>query len=132
MKKIFLLLISFVVYAHCIAQRYDETRTYDIIGLANGDEIRECLIEGLPFLLIGLLLLFYNIKRLQLATKENKEEKGSWSGCLALILIGIAIIIMLPLLAWIEAVFVSVYSILAVMAIIIFIIILIWEWVKSH
>ena len=108
MKKIFLLLISSIIYTHCIAQRYDGKRTYDIIGLANENEIGECLIKGIPFLLIGLILLCYNIKCSQIAMKENKEEKGSWSGCLSLILIGIAVLIMLPLLAWIEAVFVSI------------------------
>ena len=41
--------------------------------------------------------------------------------------IGIAVLIMLPLLAWIEAVFVSIISILAVIGIII----LIWEWIKK-
>lgn len=127
MKKIFLLLISSIIYTHCIAQRYDGKRTYDIIGLANGNEIGECLIKGIPFLLIGLILLCYNIKRSQIAMKENKEEKGSWSGCLSLILIGIAVLIMLPLLAWIEAVFVSIISILGVIGIII----LIWEWIKK-
>ena len=88
MKKIFLLLISSIIYTHCIAQRYDGKRTYDIIGLANENEIGECLIKGIPFLLIGLILLCYNIKCSQIAMKENKEEKGSWSGCLSLILIG--------------------------------------------
>ena len=59
MKKIFLLLISSIIYTHCIAQRYDGKRTYDIIGLANENEIGECLIKGIPFLLIGLILLCY-------------------------------------------------------------------------
>ncbi|MCR8912098.1 hypothetical protein NW211_08805 [Barnesiella sp. ET7] len=127
MKKIFLLLTNFIIYTHGIAQCYDEKRTYDVIGLAKGNEISECLIKGLPFLLIGLFLLCYNIKYSQIAKKENKEEKGSWSGCLSLILIGIAVLIMLPLLAWIEAILVSIISILAVLGIII----LIWGWIKK-
>ena len=85
MKKIFLLLISSIIYTHCIAQRYDGKRTYDIIGLANENEIGECLIKGIPFLLIGLILLCYNIKCSQIAMKEYKEEKCSWTGCLSLI-----------------------------------------------
>lgn len=119
--------ISLYLSIPALAQRYDNTRTYDIIGLADGDEISDCLGKGMPFLLIGLLILLICIYRSKQAVKEKGEDKGSWWGCLSLILIGVGIIIMLPLLAWIEAIVVSVISILAIVAIVYFI----WEWITK-
>lgn len=127
MKKVFLFLISSIICTYAVAQHYDGIRSYDIIGLADGNEIIECLIKGLPFLLIGLVLFLFNIKRSKIADKENKQEKGSWSGCLSLIFIGIAVLIMLPLLSWIEAIVVSIISVLAVLGVII----LIWELIRK-
>ena len=111
----------------CVAQRYNDTRTYDIIGLPDGEEISDCLGKGMPFLLIGLVIFFVCIRRSKQAMKENKEDKGSWWGCLGLILIGIGVIIMLPLLAWIEAVIVFLISILAIAGAVY----LIWKWISS-
>ncbi len=118
MKRVLLIFYTILFNTFCWAQRYDGTRTYDVIGLANGDEISDCIEKGLPFLIIGLIILYICIKNSKQATKESREEKGSWWGCLSLILIGIAIIIMLPLLAWIEAIAVSIISILAIVAIV--------------
>lgn len=105
----------------CWAQRYDGTRTYDVIGLSDREKIGDCIVEGSPFLVIGLIIFYISIKNYRQAIKENREEKGSWLGCLSLILIGTSIIIMLPLLAWIEAIAVSIISILAIVAVVILI-----------
>lgn len=127
MIRVLVLFCLSFFYGHCWAQRYDGMRTYDIIGLANGEEISDCISKGLPFLVVGLIIFYICIKKSKLAIKENREEKGSWWGCISLILIGISIIIMLPLLAWVEAVTVSIISLLAIVAIIF----LIWKWITK-
>ncbi len=128
MKRILSLFCTTFFNTLCQAQRYTRTRTYDVVGLADGEEISDCIEKGLPFLIIGLITLYICIKNSKQATKENREEKGSWWGCLSLVLIGIGIIIMLPLLAWIEAVTVSIINILAIVAIVF----LIYEWIKNN
>ena len=111
----------------CFSQRYRSERSYDIIGLANGDEISDCLEKGLPFFLIGLAILLICVANIRQEEKEGRENKGSWWGCFSFILIGIGAIIMLPLLAWIEAVVVSIVGVLTVGVILY----CIWEWVTK-
>lgn len=127
MKRIFVAFSGLVLCICSMAQRYSPERSYDVIGLAGGDEISDCLTKGLPFLLIGLLILFACIKDVKKAEKEKKEAKESWFGCLGLVLIGISVIIMLPLLAWIEAIVVSIIGILFFVAIIF----LIYNWITK-
>lgn len=127
MKRIFVAFLGLVLCICSMAQRYSPERSYDIIGLAGGDEISDCLTKGLPFLLIGLLISFICYKGIKKAEKEKKEAKESWLGCLGLVLIGISVIIMLPLLAWIEAIIVSIIGILFFVAIIF----LIYNWITK-
>lgn len=51
MKNLILTLYFLVFPVLCFAQRYYSERSYDIIGLADGNEIRDCLVKGLPFFL---------------------------------------------------------------------------------
>ena len=127
MKRLLFTSACLICCILCTAQRYSDTRSYDIIGLSGGEEISDCLGKGLPFLLVGLVIFFICFLRSRQAIKENREDKGSWWGCLSLILIGIGIIIMLPLLAWIEAIVVFLISILAIAGAIY----LIWEWITK-
>ena len=127
MKRLLFTSVCLTSSMLCTAQRYYDTRTYDIIGLPDGEEISDCLGKGIPFLLIGLVIFFICIQRSKQAMKENKEDKGSWWGCLSLILIGIGVIIMLPLLAWIEAITVSLISIVTIVGVIY----LIWQWITK-
>ena len=67
-------LISLVLYVPVLAQRYD-TRTYNIIGLADGDEISDCLSKGIPFLLVGLTILLICIKHTKQAAEREQRRK---------------------------------------------------------
>ena len=109
-----------------IAQRYDDTRTYDIIGLPDGDEVIECLTMGIPVLLAGLILLFL-LSKFSDKNKDENNNSGWWCGCLSVILIGISIFIMLPLFSWIEAIVVSIVSIVCILGIIV----LIFGWLTG-
>lgn len=75
MNRELALFCLFFLNGHCWAQRYDGMRTYDIIGLANGEDISDCISKGLPFLVAGLIIFYICIKKSKLAIKENREKK---------------------------------------------------------
>lgn len=104
MKNLTLLLYTLVCPSLCLAQYSYSERSYDIIGLAGEDKIKDCLIKGLPFFLIGLTAFLICIYLSKKAVKEKREYKESGLGCISLILMGIGFVLMLPLWAWIEAV----------------------------
>ena len=58
MNRELALFCLFFLNGHCWAQRYDGMRTYDIIGLANGEDISDCISKGLPFLVAGLIIFY--------------------------------------------------------------------------
>lgn len=117
MKRFFAIFCSIFFNILCSAQRSDGTRSYDVVGLPKAEKIIGCIEKGSPFLIIGLIMLYICIKSTKRATRENRKEKDSWWGCLSLILIGVGVIIMLPLFAWIEFVVASIISIVAVVGI---------------
>lgn len=104
MKILILWLYFLVCPISCFAQRYYSERSYNIVGLADRSEIRDCLVKGLPFFLIGLTIFLICIHQSKQAVKEKREYKESRFGCISLILMGIGFILMLPLWAWIEAI----------------------------
>ena len=120
--SILYLFAPFIVFS----QRYSD-RSYDIIGLANGDKISECISNGLPFLILGIIIIFFSLSSSQKEAKEKGQSSGSPWGCLGMILVGVSAIIMLPLLAWIEAATVSIITLLSILAILF----LIWESIKK-
>ena len=62
--KYFVTLISLFLSTPILAQRYDNTRTYDIIGLADGDEIMDALAIGIPLIIVGFLIAsFIKLKK---------------------------------------------------------------------
>lgn len=94
--------LSFFAASRCPAQRYSQERTYDIVGLADGDEIIEALQLGIPLLVIGFLIAYFSMWRK--THKEKQSEKGSTIGCIGIIIIGIGFIVLLPLWTWVEAI----------------------------
>ena len=121
-----MLVALFSTVCHCHAQRYDRTRTYDVIGLPNGEEVWDCICKAFPFILLGLTIIGLQLYG-QKHTAENSEDKGSWWGCLVFVLIGVGVIMMLPLLAWVEAFFVSVVSAFGFIGLLC----LIWMWITG-
>lgn len=96
------------------SSRYND-RSYDVIGLQKGDVVLESILMAIPVIALGLIMMYID-NRLQ------KKEKDSYFGCLGLITICIGIFILLPLLAWIEFIFVNVYMLLIVILVIVLII----------
>ena len=75
MNRILALFCLSFLYEHCWAQRYDGMRTYDIIGLANGEEISDCISKGLPFLVVGLIIFYICIRKSKTSDKRKQRRK---------------------------------------------------------
>lgn len=113
----------------CYPQRYRSERSYDIIGLADGDEIIEALQLGIPLLVIGFLIAYFSMWRK--TNKEKQSEKGSTIGCIGIIIIGIGFIVLLPLWAWVEAIGVTLVSVVIGLGIVFAIVYYIYETMKK-
>ena len=105
------------------AQRYSSERSYDIIGLPEGDEIGDSLKKAIPLLLIGFIIayIFMWSKKAQSANNSSSQNIG----CLGIIIMAIGAFFLLPLLAWVEYIFVNIATVgfaIFIVGIIIFII----------
>lgn len=110
------------------AQRHSDERFYDVVGLADGDEIVDALAKGIPTILIGFLIAYFTIWRKNNEEKEN--GKGFYFGCFGIFLIGIGFLILIPLWTWVEAIAVSAISIVFIIAILVVIVAFIYEKLK--
>lgn len=124
LKKICTLLLLIGVPTLGIAQRYTE-RSYEIIGLADGDEIADALMVGLPLLLVGFLIAY--IFMWGKSDEEKQKGEGSTMGCIGTILMGAGFLCLIPLLAWIEAIGVTVVFVVFVIVIIC----ALWGWLTG-
>ncbi len=113
------------------AQRYSDDRLYDIVGLADSDEIANALTKGIPLILIGFLIAYFTMWRKNNENKENKNNEGSYWGCFGALLIGIGFLVLIPLWTWIEAIATSVVSMISILAIVVAIVIFIHEKLKA-
>lgn len=127
--KVSTVFLSFFVASECAAQRYRPERTYDIVGLADGDEIVNALKIGIPLIIVGLLIMYFSMWRK--ADKEKQGGKGSTIGCIGIIIVGIGFFILLPLWTWVEAIGVTLVSVVFGLAIIFAIIYYIYEALKK-
>ena len=111
------------------AQRYSDDRLYDVVGLADGDEIANALKIGIPLIIVGLLIAYFFMWRK--TDKEKQSETGSTIGCIGIIIIGIGLFVLLPLWTWVEAIGVTLVSIVFGLAIIFAIVYYIYEALKK-
>lgn len=107
------------------AQRYSDDRLYDIVGLADGDEISNALGIGIPLIIVGLLIAYFSMWR----NKDN--EKGSTIGCIGIVIIGIGLFALLPLWTWVEAIGVTLVNVIIGIGIILAIIYYIYKALKK-
>lgn len=124
LKKICTLLLLTGVPVLGIAQRYTE-RSYEVIGLADGDEIADALMVGLPLLLVGFLIAYIFMWRK--SDEEKQKGEGSTMGCIGIIIMGAGFLCLIPLLAWIEAIGVTIVFVVFVIAIIC----ALWGWLTG-
>lgn len=128
-KRISTVFLSFYAVSECAAQRYRPERTYDIVGLPDGDEIADALKTGIPLIIAGLLIAYFSIWRK--TDKEKQREKGSTIGCIGIIIIGIGLFVLLPLWTWVEAFGVTLISVVIGLVIIFAILHYIYEVLKK-
>ena len=90
------------------AQRYDHG--YDVIGFADGEEIKESISSAIPLLITTFIVY-------KLAVKKE-DSHPIWS-ILFIGLIIATLIVLMPLLAYVEAFVVTIVSIISVIVVII-------------
>lgn len=127
-QRLLTLLLAIPSFTTVLATRY-ERRFWEDWGLPSGKEATESLAFGIPILIVGLLLVFLDDKTK--TPDEKKAGKGSSKvGCFGLLLVFIAAIILLPILLWGEAIFVSIINVLVVLALVILVIVKVHDWLK--
>lgn len=109
MKKFLSLSILTLIHFITAAKRSPSKRSYEVIGLPEGDEISSSLETAIPLLIIGFLISYFFMwsKRAQ----KRKNDKTTNIGCLGIIIMGVGVFFLFPLLAWVEFIFVNILSI---------------------
>lgn len=126
MKRVSFTFITLLSTIVCYSQRVHTERSYEVIGLPDGDEVGDSLKIAIPLLAIGLLIAFFYFSGRN--ESEKKDESSFNFGCVGIILIGIGVIFLLPLLAWVEYIFVNIMNIGIFIAVVVFIIFLIYSF----
>jgi len=93
----------------CFAQRRPTERSFEVIGLPDGDEIGNSLKIAIPLIIIGLLIAYIFMWSKTGTDKENNTY--SYIGCLGIIIVAVGAFFLLPLLAWVEYIFTTILSI---------------------
>ena len=126
MKRISVTIISLLSSIVSYSQRVYTERSYEVIGLPDGDEVGDSLKIAIPLLVIGLLIAFFYFSG---RSETEKNDNSTFNfGCVGIILIGIAVIFLLPLLAWVEYIFVNIMNIGIIIAVVVFVIFLIYSF----
>jgi hypothetical protein len=109
MKKIILVTFSILSSIFSFGQRGGSARSYEIIGLAKGDEIADSLKIAIPLLIVGFLIAYIFMWSKNAQSKENNSSTNI--GCLGLVIMAIGAFFLMPLLAWFEFIFVNIMTI---------------------
>lgn len=127
MKKKYLILLSLFICNQLLSQTgYDRGRLYDF-GLPDGKETGDSLVIAIPLLIIGFIICWFTMwSDPNRTTGDNKtKDYLGCGGCLIMVIGGFFLI---PLLAWVEAIFSSALGILVVVGIAIAIITAIYNY----
>jgi len=109
MKNKILTLILLLFTTGLYAQRRYSERSYEVTGLPNGDEIGDSLIIAIPLLLVGFLIAYaftWSKKDIDKASNTSTSI-----GCFGMIIMAVGAFFLLPLLTWLEFIFISIWSI---------------------
>ena len=115
LKRLFSAILMFSIVLCLHAQHgYDSGHLYDF-GLPDGEEVGNSLLKAIPFLVIGFIICWATMWR---KSKQNSSETSYWGcfGCLSMVVGGVFLI---PLLAWVEAIFQSTLTVVIVVGIVI-------------
>lgn len=113
----------------CFSQRYSQERIYDIVGVADGDEVLESLKLGIPLLAVGFLIAYFSMWRKP--DKETQNSSGTAIGCIGLIIMAVGFFMLIPLWTWVEAIGMTLISVAFGLAIIFAIIYFIYNSFKK-
>ena len=104
MKKIIITFSSILLFNYiCFSQRGGTTRSFEIFGLANSNEIIDALKIGIPLLILGVFIIY-------LGYKPIIKSAANTIGCLGYIVLATGIIFLVPLWTWIEYIFVNILA----------------------
>lgn len=109
MKKIYVTALIMLTSFICLAQPGVTERSYEVIGLADGDEIAKSLKIAIPFLIIGFLIVYIFMWPKKNSSKTS--DASTYVGCLGIIIMAIGAFFLFPLLAWVEYIFVNIMTI---------------------
>ena len=124
MKKITLSTISLLFSCHCAAQQYDSGRLYDF-GLPGSKELSHSLAIAIPCLIVGFLICW--ITMWGRPQSQDNPDKVTYIGCGGVLIMAVGGFFLLPLLAYVELA----WHTLFIITIIICIICAIYKWIKN-
>ena len=108
-NKLLTLILLLFTTALSAQRRYPEKRSYEVIGLPDGDEIGESLMIAIPLLLIGFLIAYAFMWSKK--DTDKVSDTSSNIGCFGIVIMAVGAFFLLPLLAWVEFIFVNIMSI---------------------
>ena len=106
MNKLLFIFITSTIAIPLMARRSVTQRSYEILGLSNSKEISESLKVGIPLLLIGFIIAY-----VFMWGREKKDGPYTNIGFIGFVLMIIGGVYLIPLLTWVEYIFVSLYSV---------------------
>jgi predicted membrane channel-forming protein YqfA (hemolysin III family) len=105
MKRIFLTTFTNLISVVCFSQRGVTERSYETVGLLNGDQILDSLKIAIPLIVVGFLIAnnFVWSKK----DTDKIDETSTKIGCFGIIIMAGGVFFLLPLLSWVEFIFVN-------------------------
>lgn len=110
MKRLLFFIVLYVFHVYCMAQRYDGTRLYDF-GLADSKELSHTLSIAIPCLLIGFVICWFTMWR---NPNEKQDSVVSCIGCGGCLTMAIGFFFLLPLLAYVELIGMTLFYIVVI------------------
>ncbi len=110
MKRLLFFIVLYVFHVYCMAQRYDGTRLYDF-GLADSKELSHTLSIAIPCLLIGFVICWFTMWR---KPNEKQDSVVSCIGCGGCLTMAIGFFFLLPLLAYVELIGMTLFYIVVI------------------
>ena len=110
MKRLLFFIVLYVFHVYCMAQRYDGKRLYDF-GLADSKELSHTLSIAIPCLLIGFVICWFTMWR---KPNEKQDSVVSCIGCGGCLTMAIGFFFLLPLLAYVELIGMTLFYIVVI------------------
>ena len=109
--------ISLMLFFAGISLTGQPHHTYEITGVASGEEIVESLKIAIPLILIGLFIAWLFMWR-----HQDSNDGSTGIGCLGILIMGAGFFCLIPLFSWLEFGFGVIITILGGIAIIYYLI----------